>query len=421
MKYEYQLYKLETWVKENNRLRLNLQENHVTKEYLGRLEQLNHVFQQLSLDEVDNWLETRTTKEKRLIPYLYKEELKSQIRSKLLSFIDKQIERDKRLFRVVVDVLYQSTDVRNIWPLVQKAYSIYTERINRRMDEVQVKKWQEFSVKNDPVGHLAEEAFYGELGILEELKSFYLTENLPLFKYVLLDIFKIADEGFYIKEKELYKKFFIEASNLEQQQMADSLIKNCKLNHVKQLGTLIFDKLKTYRRKPMLWKHVGEEEKRRFASWILTLELKEFFSQVNKSHERFQYWKKFIVKLEDAVVIDQRKTLILYFQDVVIMEVLGTGAVYIYETSVFNRHFQHKVDKLLVEREKPRPAWTREPDLKREAVRNPDLIYKNGRLIHYGGWQWDFDNWLKYNLGWEVNADALQKEAERDEGNYDTF
>ena len=250
--------------------------------------------------------------------------------------------------------LYQSTDTENLWPMVKKAHRLNVERISRRMDEDQAEKWKEFAKKKNPVKYLADEAYNGEEGFLEELKQFYLTENLPLFKYVLLDVLKMASEDFYIREKDIFKKFFVDSSSMEQQQMAESLIKKCKLNHVKPLGTLIFEKLKTYRRKPMLWKHVGDEEKRRFANWILTLEIKEFFSQVNKNHERFQYWKKFIVKLEDAVVIDKKRTLILYFEDVVIMEVLGTGAVYVYEMAVFNRHFQHKVDKLLADREKPR-------------------------------------------------------------------
>ena len=51
-----------------------------------------------------------------------------------------------------------------------------------------------------------------------------------------------------------------------------------------------------------------------------------------------------------------------------------------------------------------------------------DLVYKNGgRLSHRGGWQFDFDRWLKSQLGWEVDANVLQKEAERDEGHYEAY
>lgn len=418
MKYEYQLYSLETWLKENKDLQLKLKDDFSQIEYEGRLEVLKKEFETITATNFNMWVEDKSTKEKRLIPYLYKNDLQIDIKSKLLRFIDKQIDNDKRIFRVIIDVLYQSADTQNLWPLVKKAHHKNIERISRRMDRVQSEKWKDYTSKENPIKYLAEVAYNSELGFLEELKTFYLTENLPLFKYVLLDVLNIADEDFYIREKDLYKKFFLDASSVEQQQMAESLIKRCKLNHVKPLGTLIFEQLKTYKRKPMLWKHVGEEEKRRFHNWILTLELKEFFGQVDKSHERFQYWKKFIVKLEDAVVIDKRKTLLLYFQDVVIMEILGTGAVYVYDIKTFNQHFQSKVDKLLADREIPRKAWVREPDLSREDVRDRSLVYKDGWLAHRGAWQYDFDIWLKHNLGWEVDADVLQKEAERDEGIY---
>jgi hypothetical protein len=421
MKYEYQLNRLEIWLKENRQLRLSLHDNHSTEEYKGKLERLENELLAVSIDQVEQWIKGKNKKEKRLIPYLYNDKLEEYTKSILLRFIDNQIEKDRRLFRVIVDVLYHTSDTNNLWHLVQKSHRLNVDRINRRMDQSQARKWGSFTGSNTPIKFLANEAYESEIGFIEELKSFYLTENLPLFKFVLLDVLTIADEDFYIREKDIYKKFFLESSNNEQQQMAEALIQKCKLNHVKPLGKLIYDQLKTYRRKPMLWKSVGEEEKKRFAKWILTLELKEFFSQVNKSHERFQYWQKFIVKLEDAVVIDGKKTLILYFEDVVIMEVLGTGAVYIYEINVFNRHFQAKIDKLLVDRENHQKNLMKEPDLKRDQIRNQDLIYKDGRLIHYIGWQENFDFWLERYLGWEVDANVLQKEAERDEGDFDSY
>ncbi len=90
-----------------------------------------------------------------------------------------------------------------------------------------------------------------------------------------------------------------------------------------------------------------KKRKEGFAKWIMRLELKDFFEQVDKSHERYHYWKKFIFKLEDVVVTDGKRTLIMYFADVVIMEVLGTGAVYVYNTIHSITYFQKKVDKYL--------------------------------------------------------------------------
>jgi len=421
MKYEYQMFSLESWLKENKLQRLAIKDSHNTSDYVGKLEQLEKEFTDLPVEEFDQWVDTKTRKLKRYIPYLYKKELDEQRKSKLLYFMNQQIEQDHRYFRVVVDVLYQTDDSDNLWPLVKKAYQLNEVQVSRRMEEVQAKKWQAFTSEDNPILFLAKEAANSKLGFIEGLKAFFLTENLPFFKSTFLEGLKSADEAFYLREKALFKRFFVGSSTIEQQQMAESLIQRCKLNHVKPLGLLVYEKLKIYRRKPMLWKHVGEEEKKRFSKWVLTLEIKEFFNQVNKNHERFQYWKKFIVNLEDAVVIDKKKTLILYFEDVVIMEVLGTGAVYVYEMSVFSRHFQPKVENLLTNREKKRSVLEKEPDLSREDLRDQDLVYKSGRLTHRVGWQFDFNHWLKSKLGWEVDADVLQKEADRDEGHYDAY
>lgn len=171
----------------------------------------------------------------------------------------------------------------------------------------------------------------------------------------------------------------------------------------------------------MLWKYVGEEEKRRFAQWIMKLELKDFFGGVNKNHERFQYWEKFIPKLEDVVVTDERTTLIMYFRDVVIMEVLGTGAVYIYPADVFQRHFQPKIDRMLAERERfVNKAWLKVREVKRTELMDRNLTIPGGWLRHNVGWQWKFDEWLRRELGWEVRRDVLlQKETEDDESSLD--
>ena len=104
MKYEYYLYSLETWLKENKQLRLTLQDEPMNMEFTGKLEMLEAEFQKLPVEKFEEWVAPKSKKEKRLIPYLYKQDLEGNIKSKLLTYIGKQIEDDKRLFRVVVDV-----------------------------------------------------------------------------------------------------------------------------------------------------------------------------------------------------------------------------------------------------------------------------------------------------------------------------
>lgn len=103
------------------------------------------------------------------------------------------------------------------------------------------------------------------------------------------------------------------------------------------------------------------------------------------------------------------------------MEVLGTGAVYIYSSAVFQKHFQPKIDRMLAEREKYSHSWMKPREVKRSELMNKDLTLPGGWLVHNGDWQYKFDAWLRRELGWEVRRDVLlQKEAERDEGDFDT-
>ncbi|SES24546.1 hypothetical protein SAMN04487944_1276 [Gracilibacillus ureilyticus] len=424
MKFEYQPFQLKTWMREKRNI--EMRDVEVSKKYEGKLESLKQEFaivQTLEEKDFELWISRLDKKQRLLLPYVYKKELKEIWKKKLLDFYKNQIKDQRRSFRVLVDVLYKTCDVDGLWPLIRFAYVSHLDSNERRMDKHQSKQWRSFLQSKQQISYLAKSAYEGEQDFIDELESFYLTENLPLFKYVLLDTLEIADEEFFIKEQKLYKKYFEEGTNLEQQKMADSLIKKCNLNRVKKLGrNVIFEKLKTYRRKPELWRYVGEEEKERFARWVLKLELREFFGQVNKSHERFQYWEKFIVNLEDVVVTDQKKTLVMYFSNVVVMEVLDVGAVYVYETRVFNQFFQPKIARMLEEKEKYKNSWIQPKEVKRPELMDKSRIVKGGWLQHSprNRWQAKFDDWLKNQLGWEVNKHVLaQKEKERDEDDFE--
>lgn len=420
MKYEYRPTLLNQWLRDHPELRIKTKLENTNEKYRGDLEVLKEQFNEAKKftdQQFQNWSNGLSRRQKLLLPNVYDQQLEQQVKEKLLQVIRLHAKNEKRLFRVLVDSLYQTCDLDEIWMLVRYSFAIHQDALKRRLSDEQNGKWKNFLLSKEPVRHLAEQAYHSDEGFLKELDSFYLTENFPLYKFVLMEVFTFASEDFFMKEKEMYRKYFSSATNEEQQQMAEGLIKNCKLNHVKDLGKLVYEKLKTYRRRPMLWKLVREEEKKRFANWILKLEIKDFFGNVNTNHERYQYWKKFIVNLEDVVVTDNRSTLIMYFSDVVVMEVLGTGAVYVYSTSVFNRYYQKKIDDMLAEREKHQHSWFKPRDVKRHALMDQDLTVSGGWLRHVGGWQDKFDRWLESNLGWEVDESALlQKEAERDEG-----
>lgn len=418
MKYVYEPFKLKVWLKNNRDLSLPSRLENANEKYKSVMESLKEDFErQQTAKDFEKWVSSLSRREKLLLPNLYNSNLDKDMKESMVRLMQENARTERRMFRVMVDVVYQTCDLEEMWRLLKLSFHSHAEKIEKKFSEKDSKKWRGFLQSEDPVHYLAETAYFSEKGILKELETFFLTENLPLYKYVMMDIFRFAEEDFFIKEKNLYKSFFVQATNEEQQKMAEGLIRNCRLNRVQDLGKLIFEKLKTYRRKPMLWSQVGEEEKTRFANWIMRLEIKDFFGGVNKDHERFQYWEKFIGKLQDVVVTDNKSTLIMYFSDVVIMEVLGTGAVYVYYTDVFEKHFQTKINQMLTQRERFANSWVQVKEVKRSQLMDKTLIVPGGWLRHHADWQYKFDAWLKSTLGWEVRRNVLlQKETERDEG-----
>lgn len=425
MKYEYHPLMLKAWMRDNRSKALKQEIVDVNQKYKSVLVNLKEEFETIVVQDekkVGDWAANLSKRQKLLLPNLYQPSLEKDIKETLLNIIRDNVKNEKRMFRVLVDCTFQTCDLDDLWTILKHSFAIHHDKLIKRMDSIQSDKWNKLFLDENPIHYLAQNAYESEKGFMEELESFYLNDNFPLYKLVLMDAFSFAGEEFFIEEKVLYKKYFQHATNEEQQKLTHSLISNCRLNQVQDLGKFIYEKLKTYRRKPMLWGNVGEYEKKRFASWILKLELKDFFGSVNKNHERFIYWEKFISKLEDVVVTDQKKTLIMYFSDAVIMEVLGTGAVYIYSPNTFQRKFQDKIDRMLVEIERSSTILNKPREIKRHELMDRDLVinssnsYNAGRLSHNADWQTKFDNWLQRNLQWEVRKHVLLQQAKRDEG-----
>lgn len=419
MRYEYQPYLLQTWVKTETRISRPERE-WTTEKYKSRLEKIKEAFQAIREEgpnQFEAWFNRLTRREKLLLPYLYEVDFTAHWKQELIRRMQKIAAEDRRMFRAVLDSLYETCDMPYLWEALRYSYARHMNDIEKRMREKgQSQKWRDFLMSKDPISFLAAHVLQGTRGMQEELDVFYLSQNVPFFKPVFLEIVNQADATFFQREKELYKTYFAQVINRERQQMAHSLIRNCeRLSEVKDLALFIYNKHKTYRRKPMLWNYVGEPEKSKFARWILRREIKDFFGSVNQNHERYVYWKKFIGSMEDAVVTDQRKTLIMYFPEVVIMEVLGTGAVYVYDAGLFQRVFQSRIDKMLEQRERSEERWIRVTEVKRSELMDQSLVMKGGWLRHHGSWQWDFDRWLQSRLGWEVDANVLSQKEERDE------
>jgi len=389
----------------------------------NRLQRLREQYRQLPQGDHNaflHWVQQLSNRERELLPSLYAilhaEGMAPAERSRLVEAILRYTHTLWRLFYRILEALYMTCDLENLWHPLRQVYAVHIQRLERRLEEADRKLWRDFLLSRDQVGYLAMVAYNSEEGVEQALQRFRLGSHMPFFKLVFLEMIKKAEESFYQREKELFKTFFEKGTNREQQQMAENLIRHCRLNHVRELGLLIYEKMGTYKVKPMLWSEVGEKEKIRFAQWVLRNQLKNFFIGVNQESERFQYWRKFIPNMEDVVVIDRNRTMIMYFGDVVIMEVIGTGAVYVYDRQTFQTYFQPKVDRFL-ERKRlhNENQWIFYEDLKREQLMDKDKVYKNGWLVHSGDWQHKFDFWLRTQLGWEVDERVLAAKIIQDD------
>ncbi|MEC2072477.1 hypothetical protein [Alkalihalophilus marmarensis] len=275
MRYYYEPFKLKAWVRDNQNLRVNSSDDSAALKP-DRLTQLEEDFHLASETEegIKSWFHQLSRRERNASTHLLQKEWEEPHALPVLrDCLKKQAHEDHRLFKRIVDVTYNTCDVENLWDLVKLSFGVHHQKIQKRMkQENQHRKWYTLLSSPDPVYHLAKTAYESDLTFLEELETFYLTENYPLYKLVMIEAFGMADEDFFLKEKEVYKSYFNTVKSENQQKLAESLIRQCDLDNVEELGRFIYERLKTYMKKPSLWRHVGEEEKKRFSSWIIRKE-----------------------------------------------------------------------------------------------------------------------------------------------------
>lgn len=418
--FEFYPMKLDQWVK---RRKIQMDQRHIRKQkqMKFRLQQMVEQYRQLppSNDHAFwRWIDGLTRREKVLLPDMYvildEKGMGHVEKSRLARAIWQNTHLSHQFFERILLALYKTCDLEHLWHPLRQAYALNKQKVEKRMNEENKHIWLNFLVSKNPIRYLADRAYRSFDGIEPALQPYRLDQHHPFFTLVFLEVLKSAeehaDEHFFMRQKELFQEIFERTKNYYQQRMVESMIRSCqRLDRVRDLALWIYHKIGTYHTNPMQWSYVGEKEKIRFAQWILRDQLEDFFVGVNKEHERFQYWKKFIPYMVNVVVIDNNETLLMYFHDVVIMEVIGTGAVYVYEVQTFRKHFQEKVDHYLEQKrlheENP---WIRSYELKRNELMDRDKVYQNGWLRHDGVWQKKFDDWLRTQLGWEVNERVLE-------------
>lgn len=408
MNYEYYprgLQKFVVDIKENPpKLILKSENANVYKNYANVIRPLFMSYMQSNdLNGFFTWITLLRPRELLSVITLFENHLDERWKNALLTGIRDTVEKDRRAFRIILEVLYDTLAVSQLWNIVQLSYNRHQSRVERRIDSEHRESWRSFVMSKDPIDHLSELVRHDESGTIKTMGKFFILEFSTFFREVFFKTLSDANTDFFIREEAVYIRLFDDAPSTERQMMAASVIRNCDLNRVATISNLIYKRMDTHTKKPALWHLVRDVEKRKFATWILRQEMKNFFSGVNQHHERYLYWRKFAGTLEDIVVIGKRQTMVMYFEDVVIIELVGrtAGAGYVYDRKTFNSYFQNKISRMLVSREHGIDA-----DLKREELINPDLVLGK-RLIHRGSWQNDFDHWINGNLGWEVDERVI--------------
>ncbi|MFD0960580.1 hypothetical protein [Paenibacillus chungangensis] len=368
----------------------------------------------LGPDEFSEFTADLSAKDEKLVIYLYHATMTPEWKSTIKAHLLTSSQRNKRLFRSSLDIMYDTDDSQILWDVIQAGYKQHQERLEKRIEPSDRIRWRKFVLADDPVDHLNDQIRQSESSMVDTAETYLLKEYHAFFKRLFFEVVMKADESFFLKEKTLFEKIFQRESNHMQQFLAHHCIRNCpNLDRVRDIGYIIYDVMSSDRQNPMLWREVGDEEKERFADWIFGKQLDDFFNQVSSSSERAAYWRKFAPMLRDMEVTDNKTTIIMYFERHVIIEVLTVGAVYIYEREVFNQHFQQKIDHMREERERLKHTIWGPQEVKREKLLNKDLIVtrngSQGWLRHYSDWQSVFDRWLRDNLGWEVSEHVLQQ------------
>jgi hypothetical protein len=417
MKYENHPFQLQTFVREfrrTHRTTGGLEDNDVPKNKLTELKKKFEKIYPLGPNAFAEFTTELSAKDEKMVIYLYYATMTPEWKSTIKDHLIASSKRNKRLFRSSLDVMYDTDDSKNLWDVVQTSYKDHQERLEKRIEPSDKVRWRKFVLADDPVKHLNEQILSSVSSMIETADAYLLKEYHTFFKRLFFEVVMKADESFFLKEKTLFEKIFQRESNHMQQFLAHHCIRNCpNLDRVRDIGYIIYDVMSSDRQNPMLWSEVGEEEKERFADWIFGKQLDDFFNQVSSSSERATYWRKFAPVLRDMEVTDNKTTIIMYFERHVIIEVLTVGAVYIYEREVFNQHFQQKIIQMRADRERYKNMHWQPQDVKRDRLLDKNLIVSRngsqGWLRHYGNWQMEFDNWLRFNLGWEVNEHVLQQ------------
>lgn len=351
------------------------------------------------------WMEQLDHSYKMLLPFVY-EDFETDVQRKYaLLAMQSIVQEEKVVFAHLLQQCYATNTFVPYWLLLTRAYQANPERYNAHWPSHVKEQWAAYiRVQTNHVEYVGDKMLQRIAHIEGVLDDYFIRPEHAFYREVLVYVFERGPIELFQKERSMFRQLFEEADQVTAQRLATGFIRAEAMVVLEKESQLIFDRLHTYVKRPLYWNETPQDAKEAFHRWYLGTNLREFFGGIDQNHERFEYWETFIPRMKDALVLEDNKTILFYFEDVVIMEVLGMGAVYVYEANVFEGHFGHYIRQYreALESEMYQTHGIVTYHLDREMIRDKALVYRGGWLSHSGAWQGRFDEYLERSLGWEV-------------------
>ncbi len=409
------------WVKREAKSRVDSQ-GHDLETRKNRLERMRgalYILEMSSEEDFNYWINNLSSRDVVLLPYVFDEITSKERKGFVLNKLFNVAKGKSQLFRNSLEACYSQNNFIPLWQLAKFAFQQNEERLTRKWPIDKIHSWNSFlNINKSHSTFIAKEIWSGNKSLREMQETYLVHEGYTFMQDIYLDVFSNAKREIYDEEKDKFIEFFLKSDNINRQKVVTGFIQSGSLNEQEDIARIIYEKIRTHTKKPMLWSEVPEKPRRIFNHWVLQRNIREFFLGVNKDHQRFVYWEKFIPKMEDAIVIknNNESTILFYFSDVVIMEILGTGAVYIYKRELFKEKFGGLVNMYLESIEKADvqgwPYTEKVLKLTRSKLMERSLTIPGGWLPHYAEWERKFDDYLSQQLNWEVDRDAIVREGE---------
>ena len=359
----------------------------------------------VSYEVFREWMDQLDPSYKMLLPFVYEYFESESQKAYARGTMEAIVQEEKVVFAHLLQQCYTTNTFVPYWFILARAYQANPKKYNAYWPSHVKEEWKEYIViDHNQAAYVGKKVLQRIQHIENVLDVYFIRPEHAFYREVLLYVFEHGPIELFQKERTMFQQLFEEADQVTAQRLATGFIRANAMYLLEKESQLIFDRLRTYVKRPLYWDKTPQDAKEAFHRWYLGTHLREFFGEIDQNHERFEYWEKFIPRMQDALVLEDKKTILFYFEDVVIMEVLGTGAVYVYEASTFEEHFGHHIHQYreALDSEIYETTGFMTYRLDREMIRDKELVYRGGWLSHSGTWQWKFDEYLERALGWEV-------------------